>query len=111
MRLASCSVRGAVNVTVEQSFCCSTKTGDDDAATTEELCLMHSFDELTNITARRCCGVFMIPAPRVKLLTYLLTYASCRPTSQRPMDSGQYIPHPLCLLGNPALALMSVQHY
>jgi len=30
--------------------------------------------EGTFITARRCCGVFVILAPDIKLQTYLLTY-------------------------------------
>jgi len=30
--------------------------------------------QVTVTTARRCCGVSVIPAPHIKLQTYLLTY-------------------------------------
>jgi len=78
-RLEELCCRGTISV--EQSSCCSTKTGDDTTyfqETTEGLSVPHLMcwrTEGTFTTARRCCGASGILAPDTKLQTYLLTYA------------------------------------
>jgi len=66
-------------ISVEQSSCWSTETRDDSAhfqETTEGLSVPHLIcwqTEGTFTTTQRCCGVFVILAPDIKLHTYLLT--------------------------------------
>jgi len=70
-------LRRCGTVSLKQSFCCSTETGDVTAyfqATTEGLPVPHLMFWRTErtFTARRCCDVFVILAPDIKLQTYLL---------------------------------------
>jgi len=68
--------------------------------TTEGLSVPHLMcwrTEGTFTTAGRCCGVFVILAPDVKLQTYLLTYVLLHSTSAagKPSETAQTGPHNL----------------
>jgi len=76
-------LRCRCTVSVEQSFGCSTETGDDNVhfqATTQGLIVPHLMCwqiEWTSTTAEGCCGVFfVILSPDTKLPTYLLLHRS-----------------------------------